>query len=79
MEEDPKDVTRGFTEVHDDANAKKVGIMVYECNSRHMGIDGVTRKCSRRYRKHRIPNNVTAFCKHNYTIILPDEEEIRGN
>jgi len=71
MEEDPKDVTRGFTAVHD---ANNVGRVMYECNDRHRGIDGVTRKCSRRYRKHRIPNNVTAFCKHNYTIILPEEQ-----
>ena len=71
MEKDPKDVTRGYTAVHDEKNA---GRIMYECNAKHRGIDGVTRKCSRRYRKHRIPNNVTAFCKHHYSIILPEAE-----
>ena len=57
---------QGYTLVRDEKSQR----FVYECNAKQIGIDGITRKCSRRYRANRIPN----VCKHIFSIPVQENE-----
>ena len=58
---------KGYTLVRDENTQR----LLYECDSKQVGIDGITRKCSRRYRANRIP----IVCKHVFSIIVHENEQ----